>query len=81
MQHRVLVNLFGATATMGESECFEQFFRSSSGAQKLYMQHPVLVNLFGEAVNMDESFSLTHASGRTKQVDKYPMLHVQFLSS
>ena len=53
------------------STCFDRVFGSSSGAQKLYMQHRV-------AWVSSDSPKLAVTAYK---FDKYPMLHVQFLSS
>jgi len=49
------------------SRCFEQLFRSSSGAQKLYMQHRYLSDLCRVTASLVE-FQLNQASGNTTQV-------------
>jgi hypothetical protein len=48
--------------------CFEQFFRSSSGAQKLYMQHRYLSNLCVVAASLVESLWLNQACCNNTQV-------------
>jgi len=63
------------------STCFGRFFRSSSGAQELYMQHRHLSDLCVVTVSLVESERLNQANGNNTQIWQVPMLHVQFLSS
>jgi hypothetical protein len=50
--------------------CFRRFFRTSSGAQKLYTQHRVYAKLAATAIVGE--FQLTHTSGSSKQAWHIP---------